>query len=203
MRYAIFSDVQGNYEALKRFFEINENMPNSYLCLGDIVQYGTSFNDNRCIDLVQKKNCIAVRGNHEDYVLAHYEESKKKIYPHNLEYLASLPSEREIDGEYRLIHAPSGKRIQNVREAAEEFTRLPAHVEVCFFGHSHRPTIFSRDKKGVVKEEKLGEELQLSEDLAYMINPGGIGLYWGLPQTYMVFESRTRKLQFERMNNAN
>lgn len=43
MKYAIFSDIQGNYEALRTFFDEVEDKVDRYLCLGDIVQNGTSF----------------------------------------------------------------------------------------------------------------------------------------------------------------
>ena len=54
MRYGIFSDVQGNYEALERFFAETKDDIDQYFCLGDIVQNGTSYDDHRCIDAVIK-----------------------------------------------------------------------------------------------------------------------------------------------------
>ncbi|MBS3127186.1 metallophosphoesterase [Candidatus Woesearchaeota archaeon] len=50
MHYAIFSDIQGNYPALEEFFNQVKGRVDRYLCLGDIVQSGTTFDDNRCLD---------------------------------------------------------------------------------------------------------------------------------------------------------
>ena len=41
MKYAIFSDVQGNYEALRRFFNQVSGRVDKYLCLG----VGREYND--------------------------------------------------------------------------------------------------------------------------------------------------------------
>lgn len=200
MKYAIFSDVQGNYGALKRFFAETENNVDVFLCLGDIVQAGKSYDDNRCIDLIRDNKCIAVRGNHEDRVIANYTKSQKKISPDNIDYLASL-SWSAIIGGYFLVHAPSGQRVISVEQATEEFKKLPQDIEICFFGHSHKASLFSKNKNGQVKNEGLSFYSHLLKDnCRYLINPGGIGLYFDLPQTYMFFDEQSRKLELRKIN---
>ncbi len=204
MHYAVFSDIHGNFTSLERFFTEVRDIVDQYFCLGDMVQYGNSFDENRCVELVQRNQCLTVRGNHEDKVLANYQQSLKKMYPQNLDYLASLSSSLVIEPQYFLVHAPSGQRIISDAQAGEEFSKLPLGVEICFFGHSHQPSLFSKDKKGRVKKERLGEGATfLREGSQYLINPGGVGLYWGLPQTYLLFDSNSRKLQFRRIDPAN
>ena len=136
MRYGIFSDVQGNYEALERFFAETKDDIDQYFCLGDIVQNGTSYDDHRCIDAVIKNGCLAVRGNHEEKVLAGSTNTGNKIAakitPGNLEYLASLPLNHFFFN-YYLIHAPFNERILTVEQAKEVFERLPAFIDICFF----------------------------------------------------------------------
>ncbi|MBI4147113.1 metallophosphoesterase family protein [Candidatus Woesearchaeota archaeon] len=200
MKYAIFSDVQGNYEALRKFFNQVRGRVDKYLCLGDIVQNGISFEDNLCADLVRKKGCITVRGNHEDRIIENVEVSMKKISPQNLDFLASLPSKRVVGNNYFLTHAPSDKRIISVEQAREEFIKIDFKIEFYLYGHSHKPNIFSRDKNGTVRQERLSYGANyLSADLRYMINPGGAGLYYGLPQTHMTFDDHSRELNFMRV----
>jgi len=195
MKHAIFSDVQGNYPALRSFFEQTNKSVDGYICLGDIVQHGTSFDDNRCIELIKNNNCVAVRGNHEDYVIGR-NKPLGKIFPENMEFIASLPLRRSID-DYHLVHAPSGQRVVTVEQARKEFSKLPEDIKICFFGHSHKQTIFSRDKKGKVGEEELGRGIiLLRPDTKYLINPGGVGLYYGLPQTYMILDEKSLQLEF-------
>jgi len=64
MRYGIFSDIHGNWEALQealRFYE-KEGITD-YICLGDIVGYGA--NPKECLDQVRALNAICVAGNHD------------------------------------------------------------------------------------------------------------------------------------------
>ncbi len=201
MKYAIFSDIQGNYKALRRFFdEVNQTV-DRYLCLGDIVQNGSSFEDNLCIDLVKKHGCLAVRGNHEDRVLANRETSRKKISLENLEFISSLPSELIVDKKFFLVHAPSGKRIVSSKQAEEEFIKMPQEITFYLYGHSHKPMLFSKDESKI-KQESIAYHNQnyLSPTSQYMINPGGVGLYFGLPQTYMIFDDDSRELYFIRLS---
>ena len=86
MHYAVFSDIHGNFTSLERFFTEVRDIVDQYFCLGDMVQYGNSFDENRCVELVQRNQCLTVRGNHEDKVLANYQQSLKKMYPQNLDY---------------------------------------------------------------------------------------------------------------------
>ena len=89
MKYVIYSDIQGNYRSLERFFKKLSNSPDldettQLICLGDIVDKGDSFDDNLCIERIRKSKSIAVRGNHEDRVLRNTSESLKKIASRNL-----------------------------------------------------------------------------------------------------------------------
>lgn len=200
MRYGIFSDVQGNYEALERFFAETKDDIDQYFCLGDIVQNGTSYDDHRCIDLVIIKECLAVRGNHEDKVIADCTRPPKKIAPENLEYLASLPLNRSFFN-YSLVHAPLNQRILTAEQAGEVFRQLPAFIDICFFGHSHQPTLFCEDEQRKITEIGLaGGMVSLKPHSRYLINPGGVGLYWNQLQTYMIFDDDSRYLHLKKLS---
>ena len=64
MRYAIFSDVHANLEAFQAVLSAyqKENIDH-YLCLGDIVGYGTDYSE--CIRLIKELKAVSIAGNHE------------------------------------------------------------------------------------------------------------------------------------------
>jgi predicted phosphodiesterase len=64
MRVAVFGDVHGNLVALERFISSTRSEVDSYLCLGDTVNYGP-WNDE-CLELIYSlPGCKTVQGNHE------------------------------------------------------------------------------------------------------------------------------------------
>jgi predicted phosphodiesterase len=64
MKTLIYSDVHGNLPAFERMLKI-EGQCDSYICLGDLVNYGPW--SNECVDLaVSLPNSIFVIGNHEE-----------------------------------------------------------------------------------------------------------------------------------------
>lgn len=197
--YAIFSDLQGNFDAVNRFFRETEGCVNAYLCLGDIVQDGKAHDESRVIDLLREHAVIGVQGNHDAELLKKRAEALQKISPENLEYLAGLPETRSINGFY-LVHAPGGRRILNNPDAEQAFSELPADPKIVLFGHSHQPAVYQLDKRGIAKNELAGKSnIILQETDRYLINPGGIGLRWGEPQTYMLYDDATNHIELKRI----
>ena len=85
-KWIVFSDIQGNFSALERLMQATKKMKKEgHICLGDMVQNGTKYAENRCIDTVREIAVHVIRGNHEEKALAHTEETK--ISQQNLEYL--------------------------------------------------------------------------------------------------------------------
>ena len=67
MKIAFFSDIHGNFPALKIAINDAGNV-DGYIVLGDVVNYGPW--SNECVDLLETlPNCIKIRGNHEDYFI--------------------------------------------------------------------------------------------------------------------------------------
>ncbi len=64
MRYAIFSDVHSNLEALEAVIEaLKRESPDKYLCAGDIVGYAA--NPKECIERIRAITSLIVAGNHD------------------------------------------------------------------------------------------------------------------------------------------
>ncbi|HIG96172.1 TPA: metallophosphoesterase family protein [Candidatus Woesearchaeota archaeon] len=199
MIYTIFSDLQGNFDAVTQFFRETEGRVTTYLCLGDIVQDGKTHDGSRVIDLLREHAVIGVQGNHDAELLKKRDEALQKISHENLEYLAALPETRSVNG-FHLVHAPGGRRILDRADAELVFSELPADVKILLFGHSHQPAVYRLDKRGWAQNE-LAEKsrVTLQETDRYLINPGGVGLMWGAPQTYMLYDAQRREVTLHRL----
>ena len=135
MRYAIISDIHGNYPALAAVLaDAKAQGAGMFLFLGDYVNsypYG-----NEVAETLQNiENAIIIRGNNEDYLrnlsgqdqrtwtrkqFAPIYWSYRSLTPENLHYLSSLPEEATVSdpgGDINLIHASAvffrpGNRIE-------------------------------------------------------------------------------------------
>lgn len=66
MKIAVFTDIHGNYEALKSIIEdIKKLKIDSIICLGDTIGIGP--NSKECLDLIIENNITMILGNHELY----------------------------------------------------------------------------------------------------------------------------------------
>ena len=64
LRYLIYSDVHGNLPAFENIVKKEESI-DSYICLGDLVNYGPW--SNKCIDFaLSLKSSVVLMGNHEE-----------------------------------------------------------------------------------------------------------------------------------------
>ncbi len=202
-RYIVFSDVQGNYVSLNRFFKVTEKITKKgYVCLGDIVQNGDSFDDNRCIDLIRQQNILCVRGNHENKQL-----DDSKVYKINIDYVRKLPKFLSIKN-VLLFHSSlvtEGKRLitgEELKEEAEHINMSFPDTNFAFFGHTHTRGVYSYNRKSVKRiDYNLGKKVALSDDL-YLINPGGIGLWHSLEQTFGIIDFDQRNLFFLKLEDA-
>lgn len=65
VKFAIFSDIHGNLEALKAVLaDIAAERVQEMICLGDIVGYGP--NPAECLELIRGLSCSVVLGNHDE-----------------------------------------------------------------------------------------------------------------------------------------
>lgn len=96
-KIAIFSDIHGNYQALKSILEdINKDTYDYVICLGDVIGMGP--NSKECLSAVINSHIIMLLGNHEKYVLD--ESSWEKLHDdvsikHEI-WIKSLLSEEDI-----------------------------------------------------------------------------------------------------------
>ncbi|MBU2523216.1 MAG: metallophosphoesterase [Nanoarchaeota archaeon] len=208
--YAVFSDIQGNYPLLHSFEkDVLTEKADKLICLGDIVQKGIKFDDNRCIELTRKISDICVSGNHERKILKKKEECIKKIYSENLDFIEKMPSEYVLDKKYLFTHRGLSShldgRIFSVKDATKEFElmdKLYPNIKIHFVGHSHKASLFeynpmSKDNQVLEHLDFYNKIIRLDPKKKYIANPGGVGLYFGLSNSYLVFDKDKYSINFK------
>src|SRR5437764_1000662 len=161
MRYAIFSDIHANLEALEavlaKIDEIAEKEPiDAIWFLGDLVGYGPD--PNECIIKLRERTDVIIAGNHdwaavgkidlEDFSAAariSAEWTAEQLTEEHRTFLADLPERLELD-ECTLVHgSPYGPLWEYLTsEVLAERSLQYFSSRYCFVGHTHVPVIFQQ-----------------------------------------------------------
>jgi len=161
MRYAIFTDIHANLEALEtvlaKIDELSQDRPiDQVWFLGDLVGYGPS--PNECIEKLRARTDVIIAGNHDwaavgkldldDFSAAariSAEWTAKELTPEHREFLRSLPERLEI-GECTLVHgSPYGPLWEYLTsEVLAERSFQCFNSRFCLVGHTHVPVIFQQ-----------------------------------------------------------
>jgi diadenosine tetraphosphatase ApaH/serine/threonine PP2A family protein phosphatase len=161
MRYAIFTDIHANLEALEavlaRIDELAKEKPIDQIWfLGDLVGYGP--NPNECIAIVRERTNVMIAGNHdwaavgkidlEDFSAAariSAEWTAEQLTEEHRTFLINLPERLEID-DCTLVHgSPYGPLWEYLTsEVLAERSFQYFSSRYCFVGHTHVPVIFQQ-----------------------------------------------------------
>ena len=161
MRYAIFSDIHANLEALEAVFakidELAQEEPIDQIWfLGDLVGYGPD--PNECIVKLRERTDVIIAGNHdwaavskidlEDFSAAarvSAEWTAEQLTEEHRTFLAHLPERLEI-GECTLVHgSPYGPLWEYLTsDILAERSFQYFGTRYCFVGHTHVPVIFQQ-----------------------------------------------------------
>jgi predicted phosphodiesterase len=160
MKYALIADIHGNLEALQAvLIDLKEQGCTHVACLGDIVGYNA--NPKECLDIIRSMNIPCVKGNHDEYCSNdnpvdgfndHAAKvvtwTRKQLTEEDKQWLSALEYIRVVAG-FTMVHATldGPQRWGYVFEhlaAAASFSRQD--TPVCFFGHTHVPVAFIRDR---------------------------------------------------------
>jgi len=198
-RYAIISDIHGNFEALTAVFEdIGARGIAETICLGDIVGYGP--NPEECLDLVAMRCRLILMGNH-DYALVNQPLGFSRIAAQSIEctreimltrcmnvrvsemrfaFLRDLP-ERVVEGRVLYVHASPRDPLTEYLLVSDssfgpsqkvvESMRLVDHL--CFIGHTHIPCIITEDFK-VLRPTDDAHRFPITRQ-KMIINDGSVG----------------------------
>lgn len=187
MRFAIFSDIHSNLEALEAvMLDAEQQKCTDFVCLGDVVGYNA--NPHECVARIRELGCPVVKGNHDEqaslskssrefnelaeqainWTRGHLDDADKQ-------WLRDLRYQRQVR-DFTIVHATLDAPghwgyVFNIMDATASFPYQ--HTAVCFFGHTHVPMAFIREENRV-RRERI-EQLQIDMTKKYFINPGGVG----------------------------
>ncbi len=190
MLIGIMADLHSNIEATKAVLKALDDIgPERIICLGDIVGYNAD--PNAVIDIIRERTITRIIGNHDAIVsgledpsffysskaLVALEWHLEHVREDNRQWLAKAPKQAVFEEQFLAVHgAPSDRDayINDWLDAMREFAALDGTgTRVCFFGHSHRPSIFG--EYNCVATTAKSSKLTLSPSNRYLINPGSVG----------------------------
>src|ERR1700730_9821089 len=176
MRYAVFTDIHANLEALEavlaKIDEIAEKEPiDGIWFLGDLVGYGP--NPNECILKLRARTDVIIAGNHDWAAVGKIdleefspaarisaEWTAEQLTEEHRAFLENLPERLEI-GECTLVHgSPYGPLWEYLTreeqaQAERSFEYFTSHY--CFVGHTHVPVIFQQPDVANTPTMPLGD----------------------------------------------
>ena len=186
MRFAIFSDLHANLEAMEAVLaDARERDCTHFACLGDVVGYNA--NPHECVEIVQKMECPVVKGNHDEQAsLAGSSRgfnalaetainwTREHLTNEDKKWLRELSLTRPVH-DFTIVHATLDRQDQwgyvfNSLDAVASFAYQ--HTTVCFFGHTHVAGAFVRNDG--VKKMKV-DQLIIEGTKKYFINVGSVG----------------------------
>lgn len=194
MRFLILSDIHANVDAFDTVLAAAPRTSwDRALVLGDLVGYGAD--PNGVIERVLALDPLAViRGNHDKAACRLADASDfnhvaraaalwtaQTLTPENRMYLERLPAgPRTIDDAVEICHGAPFDEDHYVFDPNDASHALDtASRPVCFFGHTHLPIIYRRDKEGDAGfVPHMGDEdlqVPFDADARYLVNPGSVG----------------------------
>jgi predicted phosphodiesterase len=214
MRYAIFSDIHSNLEALEAVLEAYQKEHiDKYLCIGDVVGYAAE--PNECIEKVRKVTQVTLAGNHDWAAVGLFPsedfnpEAKKAILwtRENLSrdsksYLQSLKLVYEAE-DLILVHGSleepqSFNYLINIYNCAATFDLMQSSI--CFVGHTHVPVVFIEDKEGNFHYQDV-DRLKIDPQNKYIVNVGSVGQPRdSIPgAAYCIFDTESKEICIKRV----
>ncbi len=217
MRFAVFSDIHGNLEALEAFImDVNDRSIDSYFCLGDVVGYGAS--PGACLErLGSLPGLKLLMGNHDAAAIwqtSPYQmsSSASKAILWTMEQLsesqsssiAALKNTVAVD-DMLFCHAnpysPGNWRYVTTWMSAMR-TFWASDAKITFIGHTHRPEVITRGKGLGIKFSSPPAEGSLAtlEASRYIINCGSVGQPRdGIPNgSYVIYDTERQQVEFMR-----
>ncbi|SHF34280.1 metallophosphoesterase family protein [Caloramator proteoclasticus] len=193
MRIAVISDIHSNIYALEKVLEdIERRNVDLTVCLGDLVGYGT--HPNEVIELIRRKNILAIMGNYDDAVGfermvcgCDYPDPKdaenagislgwtvENTTEENKRFLRELPKEAVLSiGDRRFIFVHGSPRKineylkENSKEAEEVMGEIGYDILVC--GHTHVPYFKRYYNKMLINSGSVGKPKNGRPDANYII----------------------------------
>ena len=187
MKYALIADIHANLEGLEVVLEdAKKNNCTHYVCLGDVVGYNP--NPKECMKIVRDIGMPCIMGNHDEYCAGDIDLTGFNPHAgHAIKWTRDQLSDEERDwlrrlkdlrmiANFTIVHATldAPKRwgyVMSKLDAAASFTYQ--NTGVCFFGHTHVPLAFIREKNSITGGKY--DKLTVEKGKKYLINVGSVG----------------------------
>ena len=219
MRYLILSDLHSNGEALAAVLaRVRRRAYDCVVVLGDFVGYGAD--PNHVIERVRglRRRKVMVRGNHDrvasgldtggvfnPIALFAARWTTEMLTADSRQFLVDLPvGPVEVDGRFVICHGSpldEDAYIFSDSDAAWNFRSL-GH-DLCFFGHSHIPSVFTLEPDGIRVDVVRGrrQRWKLQPGHRYLINPGSVGQPRdrNVAAAFALYDAEKGVVEFERV----
>ncbi len=218
MRYLILSDLHSNGEALAAVLtRVRRRHYDCVVVLGDFVGYGAD--PNNVIERIRRlrRRKVLVRGNHDrvasgldpgglfnPVALSAARWTARTLTPDNRRFLVTLPvGPIEVDGKFVICHGSpldEDAYIFSDRDAAWNFRGLS--LDLCFFGHSHIPSVFELEPDGIRVDVVRGNQRwNLEPGHRYLVNPGSVGQPRdrNVAAAFAIYDAAKGVVEFERI----
>ena len=192
MLLAVFADIHANRQAFSACLDFaRAHSAERIICLGDYVGYGADpeWTVEAVMGLVEK-GALAVRGNHDNAVVALAETmnaeaqaaiewTRGRLSGPQRRFLAELPMAlEEEDRLYVHSEASSPARwryVESTADAGRSLLATAAHVTFC--GHIHRPVLYSMSVTGKMTSfvPSSGITMQLLQGRRWLTIVGSVG----------------------------
>ncbi len=174
MKILIFGDVHGNLPALERLFSLEKNNFDSFICHGDVVNYGPW--SNECINfLSEKENGTLLFGNHEKYFIDGIYDGKNQIaraffnhcynkFDHKLLDVITKYKENINIENYIVIHTIFNQYIFK----DTDLSKIPVDHDY-IIGHSHQQFKILKNTFKIYNTGSLGQNREFINQSCYII----------------------------------
>lgn len=219
MRVAVLADIHANLPALEAVVaDMQREGAEGLWHLGDAVGYGAE--PFACLQMLADLDAVIVSGNHElaacDLAEAQgfnpaaseaIRWTRKALDPATRQRICDLPvNASPVPGVF-LFHGLPGNAAGYLRTsetAAMVFDHLSdrdPRIRFAFFGHTHRPMVFTYLTGRPVRMFDPGPDLIAAPGRRYIINPGSVGQPRnGDPRAhYLLFDIEDNHLLFKRV----
>lgn len=185
MKIGIITDIHSNIEALEAVLkEFDRIKVDKMICCGDIIGIGLNPEETVQALIKRKENLIAVRGNHEKYLIEglpkeihddkrkmgleeikNHEWNHSKLSEKAKKFIDELPIVKNIEIEDKkiyIVHYPSdedGKYKKHIRkptivEIQNMFNGIDA--DIFLYGHTHTAIVNNKEDKWYINIGSLG-----------------------------------------------
>ncbi len=186
MRYGIFGDIHGNYDAFQAVLAVMEQeRVQEFICLGDIVGYGAQ--PRECVAKIRELGCMCLAGNHDHAAIGKLDIDFFNLYAREAAVwtrAALGPEDREFLSELGFIeHLPDFAVVHGSLHGPEMFNYISTIFDadlsfealdkpILFYGHTHIPLTFFDTKPMTYT---MDAEIPVGDGTRTLVNIGSVG----------------------------